>query len=221
MLNFLEKLPRPPLVVGSIIIVALLGYLDYLTGVEISFTIFYFLPITIIAWYVGLELSLFFSVICAMTLFLADYFGGHIYSSDYFMAWNAIMRLSMFLLVSLTIHKLKKHEEIAAKKILLAEKSFIIIKTSQRLTGLIVENISKYNSELLLWVGKQKSNGHHVSGIIESTCYKIGSNLRTLSEICFSQSDKDQAVELEGLIDNLHKKLDSSNAIFEGVEKAE
>ena len=37
----------------SSVLLALLGYFDYKTGVEVSVAIFYLIPISIAAWYLG------------------------------------------------------------------------------------------------------------------------------------------------------------------------
>jgi len=207
MFKLLEKIPLSILVVINLIIVLLLGLIDYITGIEFSFSIFYFLPIIIASWYIGTKTGIFFSFVCVTTWFSADFFGEHIYSSGYFLAWNTMMRLFIFLIISITICNLKKNSEMVMKNKLLIQKSLTIINTSQRMTGIIVEHISKYNSELLFWVGKQKANGKIISKIIESTCCNIGSSLSVLTEICFGQIISNKKIDIEEFINSLQERL--------------
>jgi hypothetical protein len=38
-------------IIISLFLIAVLGYVDYITGYEFSFFVFYFIPISILAWY--------------------------------------------------------------------------------------------------------------------------------------------------------------------------
>ena len=44
---------RTRIMVASIAVLLLLGWIDYLTGYEFGFFIFYFIPVSIAAWYGG------------------------------------------------------------------------------------------------------------------------------------------------------------------------
>ena len=37
---------------GALVLVAAIGYIDHLTGIEISFSIFYLVPVGLVAWFV-------------------------------------------------------------------------------------------------------------------------------------------------------------------------
>lgn len=211
MFILIEKTPRSILVAINIILALLLGLMDYITGIELSLYIFYFLPIMIVSWYIGKKMGILFSFFCSTIWLVDDVLGGHIYSSNYYLAWNVIMRLLIFMIISLLIHRLKQESERAKNNELLIQKSFTIIDTSQRITGIIVENISKYNTELFLWIEKQKANGKIVSKIIESTSLNIGSNLRALTEVSFGQLSSDKNIKIEDIINSLQKKLTDLN----------
>jgi hypothetical protein len=44
---------RTPIMVTSIAILLIFGWIDYVTGYEFGFFIFYFIPVSIAAWYGG------------------------------------------------------------------------------------------------------------------------------------------------------------------------
>lgn len=51
--NFLNRLP-PKLILGfSLVLIGLIGAIDYVIKIDIALSIFYLLPITLISWYVG------------------------------------------------------------------------------------------------------------------------------------------------------------------------
>ncbi|MDD4737165.1 MAG: hypothetical protein PHP44_13800 [Kiritimatiellae bacterium] len=81
----------------------LLGVTDLITGYELSFFAFYFLPIGLSAWILGRGASVIISVWSALVWSLADILSGHIHSSYYFTVWNALIRLASFLAISWSI----------------------------------------------------------------------------------------------------------------------
>ena len=49
-----------------IAIVIVIGFLDWLTGFEMDFLLFYFLPVSLAAWFLGLYESLTVAIVCAL-----------------------------------------------------------------------------------------------------------------------------------------------------------
>lgn len=90
------------------IMILLLGAIDYYSGFEFSFSIFYLLPIMLVTWRAGRMSGLVFSFLGALTWFVADAAAGHLYSSALIYIWNTIMRLGFFLIISTLLAVLKK-----------------------------------------------------------------------------------------------------------------
>jgi signal transduction histidine kinase len=91
------------------ILVGLLGYFDYVTGVEVSFAIFYLIPISIAAWYLGRNVAVLFAVASASLWLYNELRAGLIYSSTAIPYWNALVRFGFFIIVVFLmnlIHKL-------------------------------------------------------------------------------------------------------------------
>ena len=87
--------------IGTIIFV--LGWIDWQTGYKLNFFVFYFIPIIIAAWYYGIEWTIAFSIISALIWYLADKLSGHSYSSNIFLVWNTLIRLSSFIIIGLSV----------------------------------------------------------------------------------------------------------------------
>ena len=105
---FLEK--RSNLFWGCLIglSIILLGIIDFLTGYELTFSLFYLAPISLVAWFKGKRFALLASAISAIAWFLADFFSGNRYSDSSLYVWNTLIRLSFFFIVSTLLSELKK-----------------------------------------------------------------------------------------------------------------
>jgi diguanylate cyclase (GGDEF)-like protein len=89
------------------ILVLLLGIVDYWTGVELSITLFYLIPIFLITWFAGRNLGLAISAISAITWFITDYTNGLVYSNKFIYVWNTLIRLGFFIVSSRLLSALK------------------------------------------------------------------------------------------------------------------
>ena len=104
---WLDKIERLPGWLKSLAILAMiaaLGYADYLSGFEISFSIFYLAPVVTAAWILGRRAATLFAVLSATSWLWADIYSGHMYSHPIIPAWNAIMRMGVFLMVDSRIN---------------------------------------------------------------------------------------------------------------------
>ncbi|HMP82142.1 MAG TPA: hypothetical protein PKA41_05470 [Verrucomicrobiota bacterium] len=88
--------PRVLIHCAGIIGTLVIGYLDYLTGYEVSFFGFYFLSVGFAAWYAGRNAGLWASVFAAAVWLGVDWFSGRTYSWWLIAVWNAGMRLFTF-----------------------------------------------------------------------------------------------------------------------------
>jgi hypothetical protein len=93
--------------VVSVAVLLVLGWLDYITGYEFGFFIFYFVPVALAAWYCGPKDGIFIAVASAVCWYLSDRFTYHPYSQAYFVYWEMFMRLLSFLTTSMTLSKIR------------------------------------------------------------------------------------------------------------------
>lgn len=92
----------------------LVGILDYLTGYEISFAVFYLVPVGIAAWCAGRPLGFAFSMSSALVWYIAERAAGYPYHHAAIPIWNASVRLSFFLIIALLLSALR--ERLAAER---------------------------------------------------------------------------------------------------------
>lgn len=87
--------------IGTFLLIALLGCIDYLTGSEIAFSVFYLFPVGLAAWYVDRRVAVLYSVTSTVTWYFADALTRtQPYSHPSIPIWNAATRLAMFLSVT-------------------------------------------------------------------------------------------------------------------------
>jgi diguanylate cyclase (GGDEF)-like protein len=88
---------------SSSLLVLLLGWIDVVTGYQLSFSSFYLAPIAIATWAGGAVPGLLVSVLSAVVWAVADALSGHLYSSPFYYIWNSLIRLVSFAIVSLLV----------------------------------------------------------------------------------------------------------------------
>ncbi len=107
--DYLGHKPRwVPFLLGLMVAVVV-GYIDYVTGVQISFSVFYTIPIAFVSWFVGFVPAALISLLCAAEWLIADI--REKYSIPSIPYWNSFMRLIIFLLIAVILSKLKKTVE--------------------------------------------------------------------------------------------------------------
>jgi hypothetical protein len=104
MLKRVEGFPGWLLLLSGHILVAVLGYIDYLTG-DYSILVFYLVPIFIIAWLQGGRRAVFVSVAAGLARVLSDYYG---YYDTPFMYWDSLLDMGFLLTAGLLIALLKR-----------------------------------------------------------------------------------------------------------------
>ena len=84
----------------GLIILGAIGWFDYATGHELHVFAFYFLPVWLIGWHVGIRGGMYMALLAAGTWFAADYLSGRPYSSPGTAGWNALMELAACIVVA-------------------------------------------------------------------------------------------------------------------------
>lgn len=87
-------------IAAGIALVLVLGALDLLSGPELSFSVFYLAPVSVVAWYGGRTSGIVLSVLAAATWMAADRAAGATYSAAWIPVWNAGVRLGFFVIVT-------------------------------------------------------------------------------------------------------------------------
>jgi len=111
---------RSPLfwTVVGIVSIGLLGILDYLTGNEFTFSLFYLAPILLVTWAANLKTGQILSLLSALTLIGVQIAAGLEYSHPVFYFLNTLVRAAIYVILTDLVDKLKKtqkKEQLAAR----------------------------------------------------------------------------------------------------------
>jgi diguanylate cyclase (GGDEF)-like protein len=114
----LEK--KSPLFWGviAIVLVILLGTLDYLSGNEIVATLFYMVPIALATLGVHRRFGVFISFLSALTLLSAEMGAGYLYSHPMYYFVNTVIRTVFYSFVAYLVaalYRSQKEERVAAR----------------------------------------------------------------------------------------------------------
>ena len=99
----LEKLSKPVWIMGGLALLCGVGFLDYLTGTELSFSLFYLIPIAMLSWVTNGRIGIAISFISACIWLTVDVLSGVHYSNPAIYFWNAAIRFGFFLLAVLLL----------------------------------------------------------------------------------------------------------------------
>ena len=102
---------RTAMTIGTLVLVGLVGFLDCLAGYELSFSLFYFAPLILGTWLVGSRLGVAVASLSTLVWLGEDLASGHAIVHPLIPFWNALMRVSCFLIVVLLLAWLKRSYE--------------------------------------------------------------------------------------------------------------
>ena len=116
-LPYLERRSPGTIFLICLVLTGLLSIGDYLTGPEISFSIFYVLPIAIAAWYGSRTVGILIAVVVAATLNIVELMSGVVYSHPLIVYWNSVASFGIVLILAYLFsdirERLHKEREIA------------------------------------------------------------------------------------------------------------
>lgn len=101
-------LSRPAVITVALLLVAIVGLFDGVTGPDYSFSAFYLVPVVMTAWYAGRSSAILIAVIGAAAWLAADIAGKEYLGNSLALLWNDFMELSLFLFAAYVISALKE-----------------------------------------------------------------------------------------------------------------
>jgi diguanylate cyclase (GGDEF)-like protein len=95
----------------GIVSIGLLGAIDFLSGNEITFSLFYLVPIVLVTWAVNQKAGLLMSFLSALALLVAEIAAGQTYSYPLIPFSNTLIRTIFYLVVTYLVSELKKAQK--------------------------------------------------------------------------------------------------------------
>jgi len=104
---FFAKPSRRVAITASIGLLLFVGYMDWVTGPETEFSLFYAIPVCVAAWFVGRGAGLFLSLASAGVWLIADVYGGGPPIRQSILCFNTANRVFCFIAIALLLAELK------------------------------------------------------------------------------------------------------------------
>jgi signal transduction histidine kinase len=118
--NFMAKLNQLPkwLLVGlTFVILGCVAAMDYLTGYEISCTVFYLVAAGLATWFVDASFGILVSVLSAISTSAISIVSGEHYSNRFAPIWDAAIVLSFYLIVVWLLRSLRLTQETLEQRV--------------------------------------------------------------------------------------------------------
>ncbi len=171
----IARLPRWSIAIFLLVFTLLLGVVDNRTGYELHFFVFYFIPISLAAWLLGLAPGIVLAVLSTLIWFIAGSLAGAEYPSQFHAVWNATVRMTTFFVIAFSVSKIRS--VIDSERAINAElrKALSEIKILGTLLSICAE-CKKIRDEQGVWHPMeayivQRSNTHFSHGYCPG-CYK-------------------------------------------------
>ncbi len=166
LLTALEAISKGWLNVSILGIVLLLGIVDYFTGVELSISFFYLIPVSMAAWVLGKYMGLNYSVLSATVWLVSNLLSGQTFSNMFVGVWNTLIRFGFYGVVTILLAELRnalEEEHLLANTdpltgalnrrsfSELAEKKMIVAEVNQRPYTMVyidIDNFKPINDKL-------------------------------------------------------------------------
>lgn len=212
MIDTINSLSNTTHIISGLTFILVTSTIDFVTGAELSLSILYLLPIVWICWYVGVHVGLMFSFLSLVAWAYAHYHGSAASPSEPTLI-TLLVQLGMLLAVVALVSMLRIDYDRIVGKVLLHQKKQDVATAAQQFIMIVTQNISIYNSELWLWIVKQKKSGKHIPSIVETTCRRIGANTAVFTETCFSHRSTDYQLDWEHLVRDIQEKLSTQSSV--------
>lgn len=107
----------------AVLLVFLIGYVDYLAGYEVSLFPLYSIPILLVMWLKGDREAAYIAALSTVTWWCSDTASGHRYSHEWFQVWHAAIRFMLFYLVIVAGSAFRQQRDANRARIELLERS--------------------------------------------------------------------------------------------------
>lgn len=146
--EYLIRQSKPFLITSGFILILFVGVTDYITGTELSISISYLLPISIIAWFVNRKAGVFLSIVSSAVGLITDIMAGHPYSHPIIVFWNNAVQLGFFLIIVLILSELKIEYEKTVKLNVDLQDTLVELKKTQDELERKAQDLARSNAEL-------------------------------------------------------------------------
>jgi len=146
--GYLSRQSKPFLIISGFILVLLVGVVDYVTGAELSISIFYLIPISLSVLFVNRKGGVLLSVFSSAMGLTTDLIIGHPYSHILIVYWNNAVQFGFFLIIVFILSALKMKYEKTVKLNTGLQDTLVELKKTQDELERKSQDLARSNAEL-------------------------------------------------------------------------
>jgi diguanylate cyclase (GGDEF) domain len=106
--TFFLKQNKSAVLYLALLLVGLVGYLDYATGFEVSLSFLYIVPIAFATWYLNSKAGYLVTAVSVLIFILSNWAAGEAYSQEIIRYWNGFTRLVVYVLIIWLLQEFKR-----------------------------------------------------------------------------------------------------------------
>jgi diguanylate cyclase (GGDEF)-like protein len=107
-IDFIEAQRQAVQYAGAFALLAVIFFVDVVTGHQLSISIFYLMPISMLAWHRGTRAGILAAIVCTGALLAADLLSGRVYPHPAILYWNGLVPLGFFVVVAAMLAQLRQ-----------------------------------------------------------------------------------------------------------------
>jgi len=203
-----QAISKPARMVLFIAAIALIGWIDFQTGPDIGFSLFYLIPVIAAGWFEGVGIAVIVAGSASVAWFLAEYFWHP--TQMVVTSWNGFTRLAIYMAMGILMAKLHAEREQLRKAN--AELEAFTVSASHDLRSPLV-HIGSYAEMLQRRTGASldELGRHYLANIADSSRLALGliDDLLDFSRIGRTEMRR-SAVDLSELVEAVRGDLSAS-----------
>lgn len=209
MIHEIKKLKSIYISIVCSVIIIIFFIVDITTKEYLDFSVYYFLPIAITAWFAGRKHGLTIAAASSIAWIYSEWSIGTRYLETHSLITNSMLVIIADLFLVILMDRLRREMENSARRESLLIKNEAIVKVTQGICGIIAQHVAFHNSEIINWVNKKKNGGHQVSDKIENSSLAIGESVKTLVEASFANYDANNISDVDVYLNELEVKFNT------------
>ncbi|HWF17759.1 MAG TPA: sensor histidine kinase [Verrucomicrobiae bacterium] len=206
-----EQYSKPLLMTLSLLLVAIIGLVDWVTGFELSFFVFYLIPVALAVWFVGDVFGVVISLLSVVVWVAGDVSAGAKYSRPFVPVWNALIALAFLFVVVGILRRLRNLQKELEERV--RQRTVALTNEMQERTRLETELLGISERE-------QRRIGHDLH---DSLCQHLtGTALagQVLGEK-LSEKSLPEAADAGHLVALVEQAIDLTRTLARGLHPAE
>jgi signal transduction histidine kinase len=205
--EYLTRQSKPFLITSGFILVLLVGVVDYVTGAELSVSIFYLIPISLSVLFVNRKAGVLLSVFSSAVGLTTDFMVGHPYSHPIIVYWNNAIQVGFFFTIVFILSALKiEYGKIVKLNIDLQDTLSDLKKTKDQLERKS-QDLTRSNAEL-------EQFAYVAAHDLKQPLIVAGGYINRLRRLCKDKLDPDADTSIKYALDAITRMEALINALL-------